>query len=568
MRRLGTPRLVSLLILTAVLSGACHARSIGDVTPAESELGVYEQPGTEFSANQPSLDDVPVPSTAPAPSGEAEPTADAQPSADPVTSVVGADDQAAAQQDRAIAPATEPDWLPAGVKEAVRRSYPARWFVLHPEAARGDLDGDGNEDYALHLESRCADSPQPHLIVPVIGDDGAFETRAPADLGRRIIMDKLDIQNDVIEVSFLDRPPGEPLEFVTRRTALTVKPSADAASAGAEPVVTITEIQPIDNVPTLQVGRPVTVLTPAMDGIGVAASDRIELRERHPYVVQADESEVLVATLAAPAGVWLEARLNDAVLVPLAERAQEFAVAVPARGEWRVTVASSLVAPADYRLSVEVFRGGLGDGIATRDLGGFWSSTRISPPSVPDDGRVVYLTFDDGPHPTYTPQVLDVLARHEARATFFVVGTMVERWPLLIQRIAHEGHTLANHSWRHESLARVSKAAFDRSVGRTQDILGPLATPCLRPPYYAIGRYTEEWSNELGLRLVGWTYSPRDWEQPSAQSIADGIVARSSPGAIILLHDGGGPRSATVRGLDMALERLADSGYEFKAICR
>ncbi|MCY3947725.1 MAG: polysaccharide deacetylase family protein, partial [Acidimicrobiaceae bacterium] len=192
----------------------------------------------------------------------------------------------------------------------------------------------------------------------------------------------------------------------------------------------------------------------------------------------------------------------------------------------------------------------------------------ISPPAVPDDGPVVDLTFDDGPHPTYTPQVLDVLARHGVRATFFVVGWLAERYPLLIQRIAHEGHTLANHSWSHESLARVSKSAFDRSVGRTQEILGPLATPCLRPPYYAIGRFTEEWSNELGLRLVGWTYSPRDWEQRPARAIADGIVARTFPGAIILLHDGGGPRSATVRGLDMALERLSDRGFEFKPLCR
>ncbi len=616
MRGVNARNLVGALVLTVALAGACRIESVGDGPPAEAGSGATEQteasgytastaasppratvgdvaqPRAALAEGQPSGDDDAALSGRLVPSEEAEQSAQtgpfgerspdaadqhadrelsarADPSVDRATSEGHADDQDGAQQDRAIAPAAEPDRLPAGVEEAVRRSYPDRWFVLHPESARGDLDGDGNEDYALHLEAQYADSPQPHLIVPVIGGGGAFETWPSADLGRRIIMDKLDIRNDVIEVSFLDRSPGEPLEFVTRRTALTLKPSADTPSAGAETVVTVTGVEPIDRVPTLQIGRPVTVLAPALDGIGMAASDRIELRERHPYVVQADESEVLVVTLAAPAGVWLEARLSDsAVLVPLAERTQKFAVAVPASGEWRVTVASSLVTPADYRLSIDVFPAALGEGIATRDPTGFWSSTRISPPAVPDDGPVVYLTFDDGPHPTYTPQVLDVLARHGAQATFFVVGSMAERWPLLIQRIAHEGHTLANHSWSHESLARVSKAAFDRSVGRTQEILGPLATPCLRPPYYAIGRFTEEWSNELGLRLVGWTYSPRDWEQRPAQVIADGLVARSSPGAIILLHDGGGPRSATVRGLDMALERLADSGYEFKAVCR
>ncbi len=616
MRAVNARSFVGVLVLTVALAGACHIESVGDGPPAEAGSGATEQPeasgDTASTAASPSrikVEDVAQPqATLPegppsadddaaqsgrlAPSDEVEQSAQTGPfgelppdeadqhadralsaRADPpverATSEGSADDQDGAQQDRAIAPAAEPDWLPAGVEKAVRRSYPDWWFVLHPEAAHGDLDGDGNEDYALHLEARYADSPQPHLIVPVIDGGGAFETWPSANLGRRIIIDKLDIQNDVIEVSFLDRSPGEPLEFFTRRTALTVKPSADTGSAGTEPVVTVTGVEPIDRVPTLQIDRPVTALAPAMDGIGVAASDRIELRERHPYVVQADESEVLVVTLAAPAGVWLEARPSDgAVLVPLAERTQEFAVAVPASGEWRVTVASSLVTPAGYRLSIDVFPAALGEGIATRDATGFWSSTHVSPPALPDDGPVVYLTFDDGPHPTYTPQVLDVLARHGARATFFVVGYLAERYPLLIQRIAHEGHTLANHSWQHESLARVSKAAFDRSVGRTQEILGPLATPCLRPPYYAIGRFTEEWSNELGLRLVGWSYSPRDWEQRPAQAIANGLVARSHPGAIILLHDGGGPRSATVRGLDMALERLSDRGFEFKPLCR
>ena len=254
--------------------------------------------------------------------------------------------------------------------------------------------------------------------------------------------------------------------------------------------------------------------------------------------------------------------------MPIAEQTQRFASRLPAGGAWSITVVSSLIEPAHYRLSIELFPAEEGDRIATRDLDGFWSSTRTSPPVVPDDGPVVYLTFDDGPHPVYTPQVLDVLAKHGVQATFFVVGYFAERYPLIIQRIAHEGHTLANHSWDHHSLARVSRSAFDRSVGRTQEVLGPLATPCIRPPYYAVGRNTQQWSAEHGLRLASWSYSPQDWKGPSAKTIADRLVATASPGAVLLLHDGGGNRSSTVRGLDMALERLADSGLEFKAQCR
>ncbi len=470
-----------------------------------------------------------------------------------------------------IAEGADRIWLPEALESAFRAWYPDRTFVLHPGGARGDLDGDGDNDAALHVEARSAGSPQAQLLVPVINTGGAFDVRPPVDLGRRVIIDSIDIRNGTIEVSLFDRSPGEPLTEITRRTTLSIglgNPAAADPEPGP-PAVTPTSVEPIDYTPTLQISRPATPVALELDGVGTAMSDRIELRERHRYGVYASERDVVVATLYAPAGVWLDVRLSDGtLLVPSAERAQRFAIRAPADGEWTITVASSRIEPADYRLAVEVFPPSRNNGIETRDLTGFWSSTRTSPPALPDDGAVAYLTFDDGPHPVYTPQVLDVLARHGAKATFFVVGSLAERYPLLVQRIAYEGHTLANHSWEHESLARVSRAAFDRSVGRTQELLGPLATSCLRPPYWDLGVFTREWSADLGLRLVSWTYSPKDWLQPTAQQIADGIVARTSRGAVILLHDGGGDHPATVRGLDLALERLAGNGLEFKALCR
>ncbi len=568
-------------MLIAVLCGACQVQQSSDAAPVASESsdGARTEVSSDATVAAISLPTLPPPSpgTADEPASSEpishEPSGDPELPDDPAPSDDSINDQPSAQQehdpDVAEADAAEPDPLPAGLEAALRTSFPDAAFLLHREVARGDLNGDDVEDLAVYVEARFADVPQGNLLVPVIDTGEAFELRPPVELGRHIVIDTIDITDGAIEVSFFDRSPGDPLTFITRRTTLSINPdSADAADPAATWIATVIRVEPIDTVPALQITRPVTQVAFELDGIGAVMSDRIELRERHRYVVHAAEHDVMVATLIAPAGVWLEARLGDgAALVPIAERTQRFSTHVPASGAWTVTVASSLPEPVDYRLSVDVFPPALGERIGTRDPTGFWSSMHISPPAVPDDGPVVYLTFDDGPHPTYTPQVLDVLARHDARATFFVVGSMAERRPLLIQRIAHEGHTLANHSWNHESLARVSRTAFDRSIGRTQDILGPLATPCLRPPYFAIGRFTEEWSNDLDLRLVGWTYSPRDWEQRPARAIADGIVARSFPGAIILLHDGGGPRSATVRGLDMALERLSDRGFEFKPLC-
>ena len=577
MRERGAPGLVRLLILTAVLSGACQVQQSPDAASVASESSVAGQ--TEVSTGATSAT-VPSPTLPPpAPSAPDEPTS-SEPSGDPgllddpEAADDGIDDQPTAQQahepDVVEADPVEPEPLPGDLEAALRTSFPDAAYVLHPEVARGDLNGDGVEDFAVYVEARFADLPEGSLLAPVIDTGEAFDVQPPVELGRHIIIDTIDIRDGAVEVSFFDRSPGEPLTVITRRTTLSISPeSASASDPAAAWLATAIRVEPIANVQALQITRPATPVTFELDGIGTVMSDRIELRERHRYVVHAAEQDVMVVTLTAPAGVWLEAGLGGgAALVPIAEQTQRFGTDVPASDAWTVTVASSLPEPVDYRLSIDVFPAALGEGIATRDPTGFWSSTHVSPPALPDDGPVVYLTFDDGPHPTYTPQVLDVLARHGARATFFVVGYLAERYPLLIQRIAHEGHTLANHSWQHESLARVSKTAFDRSVGRTQEILGPLATPCLRPPYYAIGKSTEEWSNELGLRLVGWSYSPRDWEQRPAQAIANGLVARSYPGAIILLHDGGGPRSATVRGLDMALERLSDRGFEFKPLCR
>ena len=190
-----------------------------------------------------------------------------------------------------------------------------------------------------------------------------------------------------------------------------------------------------------------------------------------------------------------------------------------------------------------------------------------SPAAPVRESGVVYLTFDDGPHAEHTPQVLDVLARHGARATFFVVGRLARAYPDIIERIAAEGHTVANHTWNHDDLATLSRPEFDETVGRTEAILGDLATPCLRPPYGSIGAHTREWAAGHGLSVLTWDGSPMDWLRPPATEIADYIVRWAPTGAVILLHDGGGDRANTVQGLDMALEQLADQGLRYEPIC-
>ena len=253
------------------------------------------------------------------------------------------------------------------------------------------------------------------------------------------------------------------------------------------------------------------------------------------------------------------------VVTTASQRSQLVSTELPASGPWQATVISSHAGPVDYQLTIEVLPV-VEASPATTTTAPVVSLTRPVTPAR-DDG-VVYLTFDDGPHAEYTPQVLDILARHGAKATFFVVGRLARAYPDIIERIAAEGHTLANHTWRHEDLAGLSRPEFDETVGRTQAILGDLATPCLRPPYGSVGAFTREWAAAHGLSVLTWDGSPEDWRRPPATEIADYIVRWAPTGAVILLHDGGGDRSNTVEGLDMALERLSDQGLRYEPVCR
>ena len=280
------------------------------------------------------------------------------------------------------------------------------------------------------------------------------------------------------------------------------------------------------------------------------------------YAVEAAAGQRFTATLDARPGVWLEVWLGDDVILSEAEQQQRVEAALPSGGAWRVSVVSSDEDFSDYELTIRV--------VSPEPEPEPEKPRPVAAParSGIEPGDIVYLTFDDGPHPSNTPQVLDILARHGARATFFVLGSLVERHPDLFERIVSEGHTVANHTWGHENLAKLSREEFDRTISRTQEILGEHATPCLRPPYAATGKHTREWAAEHGLEVYLWSVSANDWLGLNAQEIADRIVSQVTDGSIVLMHDGGGNRAQTVRGLEMVLERLSDRGVRYEPLCR
>lgn len=189
------------------------------------------------------------------------------------------------------------------------------------------------------------------------------------------------------------------------------------------------------------------------------------------------------------------------------------------------------------------------------------TSLRIPPATV-------HLTFDDGPEPATTPAILDILARYDARATFFLVGRSAAAFPELIERMVNEGHTLANHTWRHDDLLQLSADEVVETLWRTQLVLGEHATPCFRPPFYRFNAEIVNLAASLGLRMILNTGDTDDWTRPGATAIAANIVAAAEPNAILVLHDGGGDRTQTVQALESALRFLKSRRYAFEPVCQ
>ncbi len=183
---------------------------------------------------------------------------------------------------------------------------------------------------------------------------------------------------------------------------------------------------------------------------------------------------------------------------------------------------------------------------------------------------LVALTFDDGPDPTFTPRILDLLAAKHATATFFVVGRQAQRFPDLVGAEVGEGSTVEGHTWSHRRLPGLDEASFSAEVDRSDDLLARLIghpVTCVRPPYGRVDARVVDRLGERGLSAAMWDIDPRDWSRPGSGTIAARVLGRLHPGAVIVLHDGGGDRSQTVAALSMILDGISARGYVPAPLC-
>jgi peptidoglycan-N-acetylglucosamine deacetylase len=187
--------------------------------------------------------------------------------------------------------------------------------------------------------------------------------------------------------------------------------------------------------------------------------------------------------------------------------------------------------------------------------------------SVHVDGPYIAMTFDDGPSATLTPKLLDLLAAHHIKATFFVIGENVAEHPDIVARAFREGHEIANHSWSHPNLAKMSDEGVRRQLWQTDEAIknatGTRPT-LLRPPYGSITEREKRWiHDEFGYQIVLWDVDPYDWKRPGPAVVRNRILQETRPGSIVLSHD---IHPGTIEAMPSTFDALQAKGFKFVTV--
>ena len=177
------------------------------------------------------------------------------------------------------------------------------------------------------------------------------------------------------------------------------------------------------------------------------------------------------------------------------------------------------------------------------------------------------LTFDDGPHGTLTPKLLDLLGRHNAKCTFYVIGRNVEAYPDIARRIVAEGHEIANHTWTHPQLSRLSASRVADELRRTHEtvleVTGVRMTN-LRPPYGAFNDSVRRVAfDRHGYDTIMWSVDPLDWKYRNSSRVTRELVRGAAPGAVLLCHD---IHPSTIAAMPATVDQLLGRGFRFVTV--
>ena len=180
-----------------------------------------------------------------------------------------------------------------------------------------------------------------------------------------------------------------------------------------------------------------------------------------------------------------------------------------------------------------------------------------------EDVKKIAITFDDGPHPCYTEQLLDGLKERGVVATFFVTGEHAELHPEVIARMQEEGHLIGNHTYSHIQLTKSNRETFKEELIKTNEILKEITgeeVQYVRPPY---GSWDKSFEKELNMFPVLWTVDPLDWCSDNVSGIVQKVISKVKENAIILMHD---EYKSTVTAALQIIDELREQGYEFVTV--
>jgi peptidoglycan-N-acetylglucosamine deacetylase len=177
---------------------------------------------------------------------------------------------------------------------------------------------------------------------------------------------------------------------------------------------------------------------------------------------------------------------------------------------------------------------------------------------------IVALTFDDGPDPHCTPRLLQILGRHQAHATFFMLGEAAQKYPDIVERVAQGGHAIGNHTWDHPSLPLLSGSERRRQLRACEQAIAPYGQGLFRPPFGHQNVKSRLDALCLGFQVVTWNIVAMDWLDHDAQWMANRVINEIQPGSVILFHDSLCPvlqmryadREPTLEAVYLILERL------------
>ena len=196
------------------------------------------------------------------------------------------------------------------------------------------------------------------------------------------------------------------------------------------------------------------------------------------------------------------------------------------------------------------------------------SGTQLSYSHANVTGPYIAITFDDGPHASLTPRLLDILAARNIKATFYVVGDRVRMYPAITRKIAAGGHEFGNHTWTHPMRPSTwADAPLRSEIQRTHDVIlanSGAAPLSYRPPGGSVSPHQKQWLfNDFGYPTILWAVDPNDWKRPGAAVVTQRILSATKPGHIVLAHD---IHPGTIEAMPATLDGLLARGFRFVTI--